>query len=84
MKLPRFQNLAAMLEDRSNDLTEPALRLAPVIREVLTALEEAPGLSIGASLGSGATCFGLFDDLSPRWRRRRRSILKVAGSTDPI
>ncbi|MEC8371245.1 MAG: 4-(cytidine 5'-diphospho)-2-C-methyl-D-erythritol kinase, partial [Pseudomonadota bacterium] len=52
----------AMLEDRSNDLTEPALRLAPVIREVLTALEEAPGCRLARLSGSGATCFGLFDD----------------------
>lgn len=50
------------LEDRSNDLTEPALRLAPVIREVLSALEAAPGCRLARLSGSGATCFGLFDD----------------------
>ena len=63
MKVPRnLANFVAMLEDRSNDLTEPALRLAPVIREVLTALEEAPGCRLARLSGSGATCFGLFDD----------------------
>lgn len=50
------------LEDRSNDLTEPALRLAPVIREVLSAIESAPGCRLARLSGSGATCFGLFDD----------------------
>lgn len=63
MKSPR--SLAAFvreLEERSNDLTEPALRLAPVIREVLSALENAPGCRLARLSGSGATCFGLFDE----------------------
>lgn len=50
------------LDDRTNDLTEPALRLAPVIREVLSALERTPGCRLVRLSGSGATCFGLFDD----------------------
>ena len=52
------------LEDRSNDLTEPALRLAPVIREVLAALEGATGCRLARLSGSGATCFGLFNNPS--------------------
>jgi len=63
MKSPA--NLSALvheLEDRSNDLTEPALRLAPVIREVLVALEAMPGCRLAQLSGSGATCFGLFDN----------------------
>jgi 4-diphosphocytidyl-2-C-methyl-D-erythritol kinase len=63
MKSPA--NLSALvheLEDRSNDLTEPALRLAPVIREVLAALEAMPGCRLARLSGSGATCFGLFDN----------------------
>ena len=43
-------------------MTEPALRLVPVIREVLTALEKAPGCRLARLSGSGATCFGIFDD----------------------
>ena len=63
MKPPgSLAGLVRELEDRSNDLTEPALRLAPVIREVLSALEAAPGCRLARLSGSGATCFGLFDD----------------------
>ena len=63
IKVPRnLAHFVAMLEDRSNDLTEPALRLVPVIREVLTALEKAPGCRLARLSGSGATCFGIFDD----------------------
>ena len=50
------------LEDRNNDLTEPAVGLAPVVREVLSALEATPGCRLARLSGSGATCFGLFDD----------------------
>ena len=63
IKVPRnLTNFVTMLEERSNDLTEPALRLAPVIREVLTALKKAPGCRLARLSGSGATCFGIFDD----------------------
>ena len=59
-----FDTLVHELETRSNDLTEPALRLAPVIQEVLTALKETPGCRLARLSGSGATCFGLFDTLA--------------------
>ncbi|MBO88679.1 MAG: 4-(cytidine 5'-diphospho)-2-C-methyl-D-erythritol kinase [Rickettsiales bacterium] len=63
IKVPRnLDDLVTILENRSNDLTEPALRLAPVIREVLTALKEAPGCRLARLSGSGATCFGIFDN----------------------
>lgn len=54
--------LAAMLERRGNDLTDAAIRLCPVIRAVLAALRDAPGCRLAHMTGSGATCFGLFDD----------------------
>jgi len=54
--------LAAILEARNNDLTEAACRLAPVIDDVLAALSAAPGCRLARMSGSGATCFGLFDD----------------------
>jgi 4-diphosphocytidyl-2-C-methyl-D-erythritol kinase len=54
--------LAALLADRSNDLAEAAIALAPVIADVLTALESAHGCRLARMTGSGATCFGLFDD----------------------
>lgn len=41
-----------------NDLEPPALKVAPVITEVLAALS---GARFARMSGSGATCFGLFD-----------------------
>ncbi len=54
--------LAEILAERENDLTEPALGLSPVIADVLAALEAAPDCRFQRMSGSGATCFGLFDD----------------------
>lgn len=56
--------LAAMLRERENDLTGAAISLAPVISNVLDALESVPGCHLARMTGSGATCFGLFDDES--------------------
>jgi len=44
-----------------NDLTAPATALAPVIAEVIAALEELPGVSQVFMSGSGATCVALCD-----------------------
>jgi 4-diphosphocytidyl-2-C-methyl-D-erythritol kinase len=54
--------LAALLAERTNDLTDAAVALAPVIAEVLELLEAAPGCHLARMTGSGATCFGLFDN----------------------
>jgi 4-diphosphocytidyl-2-C-methyl-D-erythritol kinase len=43
-----------------NDLTQPALAIAPVIGDVLAALEAAPDIRFARMSGSGATCFGVF------------------------
>ena len=56
--------LARLLETRRNDLTAPALALAPGISQVLPALEAEPGALIARMSGSGATCFALFADES--------------------
>jgi len=52
--------LAAVLAERRNDLMPPALRLAPGIARVLSALEAEPGALLARMSGSGATCFALF------------------------
>ena len=54
--------LLGWLRARGNDLEAPARRLAPVIREVLAALSAQPGCGLAGMSGSGATCFGVFDD----------------------
>lgn len=54
--------LAAILGERHNDLTDAAIALAPVIGDVIAALAAAPGCHLARMSGSGATCFGIFDD----------------------
>jgi len=45
-----------------NDLEPLARKLAPAIGDVLAALAALPGVRLARMSGSGATCFGLFDD----------------------
>jgi 4-diphosphocytidyl-2-C-methyl-D-erythritol kinase len=55
-------DLARLLAGRRNDLTAPAMRLAPVIGRLLDALEGLAGCRLARMSGSGATCFALMDD----------------------
>jgi 4-diphosphocytidyl-2-C-methyl-D-erythritol kinase len=55
--------LLSYLAVRPNDLEGPAIALAPMIADVLAALRAVPGCRLARMSGSGATCFGLFDDL---------------------
>ncbi|TJZ92686.1 4-(cytidine 5'-diphospho)-2-C-methyl-D-erythritol kinase [Paracoccus gahaiensis] len=64
--LPAFPDAPALigwLRTVRNDLQPPAIALAPVIADVLQALE-ASGAQLARMSGSGATCFGLFPDAS--------------------
>ncbi len=56
--------LAALLADRRNDLTEPAIALVPEIAIVLDAIERLDGCLLSRMSGSGATCFGVFEDVA--------------------
>ncbi|HUR42701.1 MAG TPA: 4-(cytidine 5'-diphospho)-2-C-methyl-D-erythritol kinase [Aestuariivirga sp.] len=47
----------------SNDLTPPAAVLFPAIADVIAALEKQRGLRFARMSGSGATCFGVFENL---------------------
>ncbi|HEU4805362.1 MAG TPA: 4-(cytidine 5'-diphospho)-2-C-methyl-D-erythritol kinase, partial [Nitrobacter sp.] len=49
----------AMLADGTNDLEAPAIRVQPVIGEVLARLR-ATGARLSRMSGSGATCFAIF------------------------
>ena len=51
--------VAAVAESR-NDLEAPAIKLQPVIADVLSELRQLPGCQLARMSGSGATCFGLF------------------------
>ena len=55
-----FDALLNYLKTRPNDLQSPATQLAPVIGDVLPALEALPGARLARMSGSGATCFALF------------------------
>jgi 4-diphosphocytidyl-2-C-methyl-D-erythritol kinase len=61
--LPDAAALAARLARCRNDLEAPARAVAPVIGDVLMALERLPGALLTRMSGSGATCFALFADL---------------------
>lgn len=67
MTLPggRFQDTAdllRLLDSTRNDLEAPAIKIQPVIAEVLKAIAALPGALIARMSGSGATCFGIFAD----------------------
>jgi 4-diphosphocytidyl-2-C-methyl-D-erythritol kinase len=53
-------SLVPMLAGRRNDLQIPAIRIQPVIADVLRALERSAHCLLARMSGSGATCFGLF------------------------
>ena len=55
--------LIGWLDERSNHLTAPARELAPEIGDVLEFLTAQPNCLLSRMSGSGATCFGLFEDL---------------------
>lgn len=54
--------------DGRNDLAVPAKLVAPVIGEVIDALDALDGTTLVRMSGSGATCFALFDDAVARDR----------------
>lgn len=72
-------SLARLLKERRNDLTTPAVALAPAIADVLRALEAEPGALIARMSGSGATCFALFADATAARASARR--LRAAHPT---
>jgi 4-diphosphocytidyl-2-C-methyl-D-erythritol kinase len=62
---PKTTNqLASLLKERSNDLTEAAISLQPEISEVLKALRNTDSVLLTRMSGSGATCFGVYDNFS--------------------
>jgi len=88
---PKMQNaadLATYLKTTGNDLEAPARGIAPIIGEVLDALAAQPGALLSRMSGSGATCFGMFENTSAAqnastaMRARQRSWWVVATTTD--
>lgn len=56
--------LATLLSARKNDLMDPAIRLAPVVANVLAAIDGTQNRLLARMSGSGATCFGLYATLA--------------------
>jgi 4-diphosphocytidyl-2-C-methyl-D-erythritol kinase len=59
---PSASELIDWLAMSANDLAAPAERLVPVIGDMLKAIANLPGCRMARMSGSGATCFGLFDN----------------------
>ncbi|MGC1779253.1 MAG: 4-(cytidine 5'-diphospho)-2-C-methyl-D-erythritol kinase, partial [Xanthobacteraceae bacterium] len=55
-------SLVHLLAHDGNDLEQPASKLAPVIAEAIAALRAHEGCRLARMSGSGATCFGIFDE----------------------
>lgn len=55
-----FAGSVAFLRRHGNDLTDAAIACAPVVAELLDALQALPGQLLARMSGSGATCFALF------------------------
>ncbi len=56
------EDLLRALARGRNDLEAPAIKMQPVIGEVLAALRGAQGARLARMSGSGATCFAVFDN----------------------
>ena len=59
-------DLRAQVKAGRNDLERSAIGIAPVIADVRTSLDSAPGMLVARMSGSGATCFALFADVAAR------------------
>ena len=57
------RELVEWLQDARNDMQDAACSIAPEIGDVLVLLERA-GALVSRMCGSGATCYGLFDDIT--------------------
>jgi 4-diphosphocytidyl-2-C-methyl-D-erythritol kinase len=63
--------LVAAIAAGRNDLEVAAIRVAPVIADVLAALSATPGCALARMSGSGATCFALYPDCHAAARAAR-------------
>jgi 4-diphosphocytidyl-2-C-methyl-D-erythritol kinase len=58
--LTRPAQLGIWLAETRNDLQPPAIKLVPMIGDIVAQLAETQGCILARMSGSGATCFGLF------------------------
>ena len=55
-----------------NDLEAPAVRIQPMVSEVLSSLRNADGAALARMSGSGATCFALFENAADALRASQK------------
>jgi 4-diphosphocytidyl-2-C-methyl-D-erythritol kinase len=60
------------LAENSNDLELPAMRIQPVIGEVLSALSATNGAWLARMSGSGATCFAIYENTAEAQRASQK------------
>ena len=63
----------------SNDLEAPAMRIQPVIGEVLSALNATNGAWLARMSGSGATCFAIYENTAEAARAAEKLRLDHPG-----
>jgi 4-diphosphocytidyl-2-C-methyl-D-erythritol kinase len=63
----------------ANDLEAPAMRVQPVIGEVLAALNASNGAWLARMSGSGATCFAIFENTAEAGRAAEKIRLDHPG-----
>lgn len=61
LNLISSDNLIKQILQGHNDLENNAIRITPVISEVLSHIKYQPGCMVTRMSGSGSTCFGLFE-----------------------
>lgn len=55
-----------------NDLEAPAIRIQPMVREVLSSLRNVDAAALARMSGSGATCFALFENAADALRASQK------------
>ena len=61
-KIQDRKQLLRALAQQANDLEAAAIKLAPAVGDLLAVLRTLAGCRLARMSGSGATCFGIFDD----------------------
>jgi 4-diphosphocytidyl-2-C-methyl-D-erythritol kinase len=61
-----------VLAENANDLEAPAMRIQPVIGQVIAALNATNGAWLARMSGSGATCFAIFENTAEAQRAAQK------------
>ena len=79
LEAPGWPEAGASVEDwvealaaGSNDLEAPAMRIQPVISEVISALNATNGAWLARMSGSGATCFAIYENTAEAGRAAQK------------